>query len=96
PLDEPWGVAVAPKGFGPFAGKLLVGNLGNGWINVFNPTTGAYLGALDGTGGYPIAIPGLWDLRVGDAAFGGTNALVFSSGPNNYTNGLVGILTPAG
>lgn len=96
PLDEPWGLAFAPKGFGPFAGKLLVGNLGNGWINAFNPTTGAYLGALDNTSGAPIVIPGLWGLRVGDAMFGGSNALVFSSGPNSYTNGLVGTLTPAG
>ena len=51
PLNEPWGLAIAPKGFGPFAGDLLVGNLGNGWINVFNPTTGKYLGSLDGPSG---------------------------------------------
>ena len=96
PLDEPWGLAIAPAGFGPFAGKLLVGNLGNGWINVFAPVTGAYLGALLNTSGAPVVIPGLWGLRVGNAAFGGTNALVFSSGPNNYSNGVLGILTPAG
>jgi uncharacterized protein (TIGR03118 family) len=96
PLDEPWGVAFAPKGFGPFGGRLLVGNLGNGWINAFDPVTGAYLGALQSTSGYPVVIPGLWGLRVGNAVFGGTNALVFSSGPNNYSNGVLGILTPAG
>jgi uncharacterized protein (TIGR03118 family) len=96
PLDEPWGLALAPAGFGPFAGKLLVGNLGNGWINVFAPATGAYLGALQNRSGAPVVIPGLWGLRVGDAAFGGTNALVFSAGPNNYSNGLLGIVTPAG
>ncbi len=95
-LDEPWGLAFAPKGFGPFAGMLLVGNLGNGWINAFDPATGAYLGALDNTSGAPIVIPGLWALRVGDASFGGGHALVFSSGPNGYANGLLGILTPAG
>ena len=49
PLNEPWGLAIAPKGFGPFGGELLVGNLGNGWINVFSPSTGRYLGALDTT-----------------------------------------------
>ena len=96
PLDEPWGLAFGPPDFGPFAGKLLVGNLGNGWINVFAPATGAYLGALENTSGAPIVIPGLWGLRKGDTAFGGTHALVFSSGPNHYTNGLVGILTPTG
>ena len=96
PLDEPWGLAFAPAGFGPFAGKLLVGNLGNGWINVFAPATGAYLGALQNRSGAPVVIPGLWGLQVGDAAFGGTNALVFSSGTSNYNSGVLGILTPAG
>ena len=94
-LNEPWGLAVAPNGFGPFAGKLLVGNLGNGWINVFNRTTGAYLGALEDGSGYPIAIDGLWGLRVGTSAFGGTNALIFSAGPAGYRDGLLGTLTPA-
>jgi uncharacterized protein (TIGR03118 family) len=95
PLDAPWGLAFAPTGFGPFAGKLLVGNKGNGWINVFDPATGAHLGALRNTSGAPIVIDELWSLRVGDASFGGGNALVFSSGPNNYADGLVGTLTPA-
>lgn len=94
PLDEPWGLAIAPKGFGPFASDLLVGNLGNGWINAFNPTTGKYLGALDTTTGSPIAIDGLWGIEVGSSAFGGAKSLVFSAGPNAYKNGVVGILTP--
>ena len=95
PLDEPWGLAIAPTGFGPFAGDLLVGNLGNGWINVFNPKTGEYLGPLRTTSGSPIAINGLWGLRVGNSTFGGSSSLVFSAGPNGQMNGLVGILKPA-
>jgi hypothetical protein len=71
-----------------------VGNLGNGWINAFNPTTGKHLGTLDGTNGYPITISGLWGLRLGNSMFGGSSAVVFSSGPANYNNGLVGALTP--
>jgi len=99
-LDEPWGLAIAPTGFGPFAGDLLVGNLGNGWINAFNPTTGQFLGTLAGTNGYPITISGLWGLRVGNSAFGGSSSVVFSSGPTaggvKYADGLVGVLNPAG
>jgi uncharacterized protein (TIGR03118 family) len=94
PLDEPWGLAIAPKGFGPFAGDLLVGNLGNGWINAFNATTGKFKGSLDTTKGTPIAISGLWGIKVGNSAFGGSKSLVFSAGPNAYNNGVVGILTP--
>jgi len=95
PLNEPWGLAIAPTGFGPFGGDLLVGNLGNGWINAFNPTTGKFLGTLHGAHGSPIAINGLWGLRVGNSAFGGSSSLVFSAGPNGYADGVVGVLNPA-
>jgi uncharacterized protein (TIGR03118 family) len=96
PLDEPWGLAIAPTGFGPFAGDLLVGNLGNGWVNVFNPATGKFLGTLDDSTGYPITIHGLWGLMVGNSTFGGSSSVIFSAGPNSYNNGVVGILNPAG
>ncbi len=96
PLNAPWGLAIAPKGFGPFAGKLLVGNLGNGKINVFDPKMGTFLGTLDNSKGKPIVIDGLWGLMVGNSAFGGSNAVVFSAGPLGYAAGLLGTLTPAG
>jgi uncharacterized protein (TIGR03118 family) len=94
-LNTPWGLAIAPKGFGPFAGDLLVGNLGNGRINAFNPTTGAHAGTLDGSNGKPVTISGLWGLEVGSSAFGGASSVVFSAGPGGYADGLLGILTPA-
>ena len=95
PLDEPWGLAIAPGGFGPFAGDLLVGNLGNGWINVFNPVTGKYIDWLTTTSGQPVAISGLWGLQVGNSNFGGASSVVFSAGPRGYGDGVVGILNPA-
>ena len=95
PLDEPWGLAIAPAGFGPFAGDLLVGNLGNGWINVWNPVTGKYHGWLATTSGKPVAISGLWALQVGNSAFGGPSSVIFSAGPDGYNDGLVGVLNPA-
>jgi uncharacterized protein (TIGR03118 family) len=94
PLNEPWGLAIAPAGFGPFAGALLVGNLGNGWINAFNPTTGAFQGTLDNGNGYPITIHQLWGLRVGNSAFGGTSSVVFAAGPSNYNHGSLGVINP--
>jgi uncharacterized protein (TIGR03118 family) len=36
-LDAPWGLAIAPPGFGDLGGDLLVGNFGDGRINVFAP-----------------------------------------------------------
>src|SRR5262249_53316457 len=35
-LNAPWGMAIAPKKFGKFGGDLLVGNFGDGRINVFS------------------------------------------------------------
>jgi uncharacterized protein (TIGR03118 family) len=94
PLDEPWGLAIAPKSFGALAGMLLVGNLGNGWINAFDPTTGAYIGPLTTGAGTPIVIHGLWGLEPGNASFGGKGSIIFSAGPTSYADGIVGKLTP--
>jgi uncharacterized protein (TIGR03118 family) len=68
PLNSPWGMAIAPPNFGPFAGALLIGNFSDGRINAFNTSTGASLGTLDDTSGNPIAIPGLWSLNFGGGA----------------------------
>jgi uncharacterized protein (TIGR03118 family) len=37
-LNSPWGVALAPASFGAFAGDILIGNFGNGHINIYDPT----------------------------------------------------------
>lgn len=98
PLNEPWGLAIAPQGFGPFSGKLLVGNLGNGEINAFSPGNGKFLGTLRKANGTPIVIDGLWALSQGNTQFGGPSSLLFSAGPSaggvQYADGLVGTLTP--
>ena len=38
-LNSPWGLDIAPAGFGDVAGKLLVGNFGDGTISVFDLLT---------------------------------------------------------
>ncbi|MBV9761925.1 MAG: TIGR03118 family protein [Acidobacteriaceae bacterium] len=93
-LDAPWGFAMAPAGFGSFGGDLLVANNGNGWINAFNATTGAFVGSLDGANGQPLAYQDLWtiEFRTGGANVN-TNALYFVEGINNDTGGLFGELT---
>lgn len=95
-LNAPWGLAIAPKKFGPFGGDLLVGNLGNGKINAFSPKTGKFIGVLRNAKGQPIVIDGLWGLRVGNSQFGGSSSLEFSAGPAGYGNGVVGVLNPVG
>jgi uncharacterized protein (TIGR03118 family) len=89
-LNSPWGLALAPSGFGQFSGDLLVGNFGNGHINVYSPATGAHLGQLRRANGRPIVIDGLWGLRFGNGNAALTNELVFSAGPDDESHGLLG------
>jgi uncharacterized protein (TIGR03118 family) len=89
-LDSPWGLAVAPRGFGRFSGDLLVGNFGNGHINVYNPMTGKHLGQLQRPNGKPIVIDGLWGLMFGNGNAAKTSELLFSAGPNDESHGLLG------
>jgi len=90
-LDAPWGMTIAPSGFGQFANALLVGNFGNGKINAYDPNTGAYLGTLKGTNGKTLVIDGLWSVDAGPA----TNQVTFTAGPDDEQHGLLGLLTLA-
>jgi uncharacterized protein (TIGR03118 family) len=100
-LNSPWGMAIAPTGFGNFGGDLLVGNFGDGTINAFDPSTGTFLGQLDGANGTPLINLGLWDLSFGNGAHGfSTDALYFTAGiPGDgqvEDHGLFGSVTATG
>jgi hypothetical protein len=92
-LNAPWGVALAPAGFGIFGGDLLVGNFGDGMINVYNPTTYAFLGQLtDGTGN-ALSFASLWEIVFGQsnatpAGAGDPNTLYIAAGLANEAHGL--------
>jgi uncharacterized protein (TIGR03118 family) len=97
PLNEPWGVAMAPGSWGAFGGALLVGNFGDGHINAFNPTTGALLGTLQDATGAPIALPGLWAIAFGNnGSAGDQNYLYFTEAitNNGAEAGILGSLAP--
>jgi uncharacterized protein (TIGR03118 family) len=94
-LDSPWGLALAPAGFGRFSGDLLVGNFGNGHINVYSPSTGARLGQLRQPNGRPIVIDGLWGLSFGNGNAAQTDQLLFSAGPDGESHGLLGKIVVA-
>jgi uncharacterized protein (TIGR03118 family) len=97
PLNSPWGVAIAPAGWGAFGGALLVGNFGNGRINAFNLATGAPLGALSDSNGNPLSISGLWGLLFGAGTKADGNTLYFAAGVAAGTTvprGLLGSIAP--
>jgi uncharacterized protein (TIGR03118 family) len=93
-LNSPWGVARASFAFGRFSGDILVGNFGDGRINVFD-SDGNFLGQLRDTNGKPLSIDGLWTLTLGGGAKSSPDTLYFTAGPNGETDGLFGTITPA-
>ena len=87
-LSSPWGVALAPGDFGQFANDILVGNFGNGRINVYDPANGHWLGVLSDSSGSPIVNPGLWSVT-----FSGTAGATAAGAPPDtlyITAGLIG------
>jgi len=95
-LNSPWGVALAPGDFGEFSNALIVGNSGNGHINAFDPSTGAFLGRLRDDAGEPIQIDGLFGLEFGNGTVSGDrNALYFAAAPDEGQHGLFGSLRVA-
>jgi uncharacterized protein (TIGR03118 family) len=90
-LDSPWGVAIAPAGFGQFGGDLLVGNFKDGHLNAFNPTTGTLIAPVNNQFGNPITIDGLWGLKFGNGGMAGdTKTLFFTAGIGGEQHGLFG------
>lgn len=98
-LNAPWGLAFAPSSFGDYANDLLVGNFGDGTINVFDSTSGAFIATLNNVYGTPIVIPNLWALQAGNGGSGGDiNAVYFTAGipgPDSSPHGLIGRLQSA-
>jgi len=95
-LNAPWGLALAPAGFGEFGGALLVGNFGDGLINAFDPITGVFQGTLSDAVGNPLRNDGLWGLQFGNGGNGGASGtLYFAAGINNQVDGLFGSIRPA-
>jgi uncharacterized protein (TIGR03118 family) len=100
-LQAPWGMAIAPKHWGKFGGRLLVGNVNDGTINVFNRRNGHFKGTLKDAAGEPLVNPGLWGIAFGNGVIGTPNSLIFAAGIGDevnehvYEHGLVGLIEPA-
>ncbi|MFO0648908.1 MAG: TIGR03118 family protein [Polyangiales bacterium] len=98
-LDAPWGVAIAPEGFGEIAGHLLVGNYGDGRVNVYKvaATMGRFNAVFDGAltdvSRRPIAIEGLRSLTFGRGGGFDASRLYFTAGSAERATGLLGYLS---
>ena len=80
-LNSPWGLALIE------GDELWVGNFGDGKINNYDPTTGAFLGTISQADGTPLQFNGLWDmLPLGDGVY-------FTAGIADESHGLFGLIT---
>jgi uncharacterized protein (TIGR03118 family) len=98
-LNSPWGMALAPSGFGQVPGRLLVGNFGDGHIAAYKlELQGLKLGAtfegfFGDQKGSPLVIDGLWAIAFPPAKGGfDPKDLYFTAGPNDEEHGLFGKL----
>jgi uncharacterized protein (TIGR03118 family) len=92
-LNAPWGIALAPAGFADNQPSILVGNFGDGRINIFD-LQGNFKGQLQNNG-QTITIDGLWavDFLKGNITGGNpTDPLYFTAGPAAGAHGLFGSL----
>jgi uncharacterized protein (TIGR03118 family) len=90
-LNAPWGLAMAPTNFGDFSNAILVGNFGDGKINAYNPSTGAFIGTLSKADRTPIVIDGLWGIAFGNGVNNQpTNTLFYTAGPSDEAHGIYG------
>jgi uncharacterized protein (TIGR03118 family) len=80
-LNEPWGVAVAPKGFADLGGALLVSNFGSGKIDAYTRSgdTWSFRRTL------PVRVPGVWGIAFGTGGMSGPRTTLFyAAGPHRW------------
>jgi len=93
-LNSPWGLSIAPEGFGSLGGCLLVANFGDGSIAALDVATGKFKGHLHGEDGKTVSIDGIWGLTFGNGvSLGDTLSLYYTAGPNGEQDGIFGRLT---
>ncbi len=92
-LNAPWGITQASANFGPFSNDILIGNMGDGTINAFDPTSGNFVGKLIDGDGNAIVEVGLHALAFRADGFGDPNTLYFTSQLSSENDGLFGAIT---
>jgi uncharacterized protein (TIGR03118 family) len=96
-LNAPWGIAIAPTGFGSLGGDVLIGNFGDGAVNVFSPngtSLATSKGPLMAGNGQPLAFPGLWALAFGNGdADKPITTLFYTAGFASQIDGVFGSIT---
>jgi uncharacterized protein (TIGR03118 family) len=98
-FNEPWGLALAPRGFGPLGGDLIVANFGTGHVDAYTPVHGGWR-----YHGRVATVPGVWGIAFGNGAMAGPRtSLFFAAGPHRWlgaselhVHGALGLIAPRG
>ncbi len=90
-LNSPWGIVQAVSGITNVPNAILVGNFGDGRINVYE-ANGDFIGPLRDVNNKPIVIDGLWAIE-NNVPGGDANQLFFTAGPAEEEHGLFGYLS---
>ncbi|HUI63621.1 MAG TPA: TIGR03118 family protein [Bacteroidota bacterium] len=93
-LNSPWGLAEFEAGKGSRGEQILIGNFGDGRINVYD-TDGHFKGAVKDENHQPLSIGGLWAITFlsdAETAVSGPQKLYFTAGPNDENDGIFGYL----
>ncbi len=90
-LNSPWGIVAAAPGFAPISDAILIGNFGDGHINVFDDD-GSFIGSLKDESGIDIKIDGLWAIE-NNIHNADPNFIYFTAGPADESHGLFGYLS---
>jgi uncharacterized protein (TIGR03118 family) len=94
-LNAPWGIVIPPNGFGPFGGKVLVGEFGNGVIDVYDMPSGSLIDQMKDATGAVITNASMWDMVFGGGGSSGDpNTLYITAGLANEQHGLFATITP--
>ena len=92
-LNSPWGITHAPAGLACTTESILVGNFGDGRINIFD-LQGNFKGQLSNNG-QVVTIDGLWAidfLNTNANSVSSTDPLFFTAGPVDEAHGVFGFL----
>lgn len=92
-LNSPWGIVASVPGFTPISDAILIGNFGDGLINVYQ-ANGEFAGSLKDESGHTIKIDGLWALE-NNIHNADPQKLYFTAGPAEESHGLFGYISKA-
>jgi len=93
-LNSPWGITPVTTQFGQIKNAILVGNFGDGHINVYD-MNGGFQGQLKDKG-KALTLPGLWAITFDEAATADHDKLYFTAGPDDETHGMFGYIEKIG